>query len=408
MLLGLVVFFFVLSAFFAVQYFMLRTKLHGLNLELVQARVRLEEEKCKAQERLEMMRDTFKALSSDVLRHQQTSFFEVAKTTFEKYSSDMRHEWQQKQQVMTDVVKPLRESLEKVDSKIQDLEKSRISAYVSVSEQLKVLSSTQADLHKETNKLVRALRAPNVRGQWGELQLKRVVEMAGMLEHCDFVQQETLHSDEGRLRPDLIVKLPNERAIVIDAKTPLQAYLEAIDETREEVKLQKLKEHAKHIKKHLLELGEKGYWERLAHAPEFVVLFLPGESFFSAALEHDPELIEFGLDKKVLLATPTTLIALLKAVALGWREQVVNEHAKMVCELGKTMHERLVTMTEHFTRLKRSLDGSIEAYNKAVGSFESRVLPTARRFQEIGITGTDEIEQLEPIEKLTKTVDVIS
>lgn len=410
---ALVCLFFVLGAFFAYRAYTLGQELTKCQIELGGARVRLEEEKRQAFEKMQLllqaqeaMKDSFKALASDTLRSQQTAFFDVAKTTFEKYSTDIRQEWVQKQQVITDVVKPLRESLDKVDLKIQELEKTRISAYASVTETLKNLNLVQNQLHVETNKLSRSLRASNVRGQWGEMQLRRVVELAGMVEYCDFVTQATVSGADGRHRPDLIIKLPNERVLVIDAKAPLQAYLEAIDAPTEELKALKFKEHAKQVKKHLSDLSDKAYWESFAQTPEFVVLFLPGESFFGAALEADPQLIEYGAGKKVLMATPTTLIALLRAVALGWREQVMHEHAQKICELGKSLHERLATMCEHFGKLKKAIDGSVDAYNKVVGSFEGRVLPSARRFEELGVAGTQEIDLLEPIEKLTRTLEV--
>ncbi len=404
---------FIAAGFFAVRTYALSQALTKNQIELAQTRVRLEEEKKQAVEKMQLilqaqetMKDSFKALASDTLKSQQTAFFDVAKTTFEKYSTDIRHEWVEKQQVITEVVKPLRESLDKVDSKIQELEKTRISAYASVTETLKNLNVAQNQLHVETNKLSRSLRASNVRGQWGEMQLKRVVELAGMIEYCDFVTQHTVDGQEGRHRPDLIIKLPNERVLVIDAKAPLQAYLEAIDAPTDELKAIKFKEHAKQVKKHLSDLSEKGYWESFAQTPEFVVLFLPGESFFGAALEADPQLIEFGAGKRVLMATPTSLIALLRTVALGWREQVMHEQTQKICELGKSLHERLATMCEHFSRLKKAIDASVDAYNKVVGSFEGRVLTSARKFEELGITSSQEMSILEPIEKLTRSLDV--
>ncbi len=399
---------FVVGAFFAFQAYSLRRELTGKQIELAECHVRLGEERKRADENKQIiahaqdaLKDSFKALAADTLQRQQSTFFDVAKSTFEKYSTDMRQEWVQKQQAISEVVKPLKESLDKVDNKIQELEKTRISAYASVTEMLKNVNHVQSQLHAETHKLSRSLRASNVRGQWGEMQLRRVVELAGMVEYCDFVTQQTVTNVDVRHRPDLIIKLPNERVLVIDAKAPLQAYLEAIDATSEDVKAQKLKEHAKQVKKHLLDLSEKAYWESFEQTPEFVVLFLPGESFFGAALEADPQLIEYGASKRVLMATPTTLIALLRAVALGWREQVMREETKKICELGKSLHERLATMCEHFGRLKRALDSSVEAYNKVVGSFEGRVLPSARRFEELGITSAQEIATLEPIEKVT-------
>jgi DNA recombination protein RmuC len=370
------------------ELFLLRQEKSSL-LEKV---ARLEEEKKQFSKAEQQLKDAFKAVSADVLKDSQRSFFDVAQATFEKYLFGM----QQKQSAVQDIVKPLQESLQKVDGAIHELEKTRLTAYVGISEQLKMLSKTNIYLETQTSKLVKALHTPAVRGKWGEMQLKRVVEMAGMVSYCDFVQQHT-QPENGRLRPDLVVKLPNSRSIVVDAKTPLQAYLEAIDAPDEETKVLKLKEHAKQLKYHLSELGAKSYWEHFQPAPEFVVLFLPAESFFSAALEHDPALIEYGVEKRVLLATPTTLIALLQSVAYGWREDKVAEHAQAISLLGKDLHERMRTMCEHFIKLKKSLSSSVEAYNKAVASFETRVMPAARKFHEMKVTTAQALPQLELI-----------
>jgi len=392
-------------------------KLTAKNDELVELQkqfallsAKLDTEKKHAQEKIaflehaqEAMSTTFKAISADTLKSTQTSFFEVAKQTFEKYHQGMQSELNHKHLIMQELVKPLRESLEKVDSKIQDIEKTRVSAYTGVTEQLRLLALSQTDLQKETQKLVKALHTPSARGKWGELQLKRVVEMAGMVEYCDFVTQVTIEA-ETRIRPDMVIRLPNSRSIVIDAKAPLQAYLEAIEIQDEEGKVQKLKEHAKQLRKHLTDLSDKSYWDHLHPTPEFVILFLPGESFFSAALECDPTLVELGVEKKVLLATPTTLIALLKTVAYGWKERKLTENAEAISELGKLLYERLSSMIEHFIRLKRSLDSSTEAYNKMVGSFEARVLVTARKFHDLGGGGIEEIPPLEPVEKLCRAL----
>ncbi len=367
-----------LLLFFVATIFFVYRSVH-LQIELAETKIRLEqaEEKQKfVGNAEEVMKNSFKVLAADTLHSQQAA--------------------------ISDVVKPLKESLEKVDSKIQELEKSRIGAYASITETLKHLNSSHTALFQETSKLSRSLRASNARGQWGEMQLRRVVELAGMVEYCDFVTQHTVQQSDVRHRPDLIIKLPNDRVLVVDAKAPLQAYLEAIEARDEEQKNIKLKEHAKQVKKHLQDLSEKGYWESFSESPEFVVLFLPGESIYAAALEADPQLLEFGPQKRVLMATPTTLIALLKAVSLGWREQVMRQESQKIAELGRTLHERLATMTDHFIRLKRAIDSTVEAYNKAVGSLESRVLPSCRRFEELGVTSGQVIPDLEPIEKITK------
>ena len=386
------------------------TESQEYSLENAELHARLDEERKKANEKMQLiqlaqedMRSAFKAVSSDSLKSAQSTFFELAKETFDKYQSGIHVQMNQKEMAIDGLIKPLRESLEKVDVKIQELEKSRHGAYVGVTEQLKSLGAAQIQLHAETSNLVKALRTPHVRGKWGEMQLKRVVEMAGMVEYCDFTTQTTQDSIDGKIRPDLLVRLPNSRTIIVDAKAPLMAYLEAIECSDEKLKEQKLKEHAKQLRRHLSQLGDKAYFESIERTPEFVVLFLPGESFFSVALEYDPSLIEYGVDKKVLLATPTTLIALLRAVAFGWREEVVALHAEKISELGRALYDRLENMVGHFQKLKRSLDSTSEAYNKVIGCFESRVLVSARRFQEMGVSdGKPELDVLEPIDKLTR------
>ncbi|MDB6080840.1 MAG: hypothetical protein JWO53_112 [Chlamydiia bacterium] len=390
-------------------------ELQDMKLQNMELKTRLEEERRSSDEKIDLlmqaqeaMKTSFKALSSDALKWNQTTFFELAKETFDKYQIGMNHQMREKEVAIDGLMKPLRESLEKVDGKIQELEKSRIGAYAGITEQLKALASTQVQLHGETSNLVKALRMPNVRGKWGEIQLRRVVEMAGMVEHCDFVTQVSENADSGgRVRPDLIVTLPNERLIIVDAKTPLQAYLEAVECQDDLLRAQKLKDHARQLRRHLQQLGEKAYFEQFPKTPEFVVLFLPSESIFYMALEHDPSLIEYGVERKVLLATPTTLIALLRAVAYGWREEVVAEHAEKISELGRTLYDRLLTVVSHFQKLKRSLDSTCEAYNKVAGCFESRVLVTARQFQEMGIGDTKkELDSIETIEKITHIFSV--
>ena len=299
---------------------------------------------------------------------------------------------------------PIGESLRKVDEQIREMESVRDRAYGDLTAQVRSLISTQEKLQSETGNLVRALRTPTVRGRWGEIQLRRVVEIAGMLPYCDFVEQETVVTSAGRMRPDLVVKLPGGKNVVVDAKTPLLAYLEAIESSDDEVRRQKLMEHAGQVRTHMAQLSSKAYQEQFDYTPEFVVMFLPGETFFSAALEQEPGLIEHGASQKVIPASPTTLIALLKAVAYGWNQEKLARNAKEISMLGKELHERLRNLGGHVENVGKGLDRAVDAYNKAVGSLESRVMVTARKFVELGAPVTEEIAELEPIETTTRNL----
>lgn len=348
--------------------------------------------------------DAFKALSSDALKSNNQAFLELARTTLERFQKSAEGDLEARQKAVDQLVQPLKESLAKVDGKLGEIERARIGAYSELTGQLKSLLETHLPaLHNQTANLVKALRQPTVRGRWGEIQLERVVEMAGMVEHCDFEPQASRNTEDGRLRPDLIVKLPGGKQIVVDAKAPVEAYLRAIEAESEEQQRTCLADHARQVRDHMVALGRKAYFEQFDPTPEFVVLFLPGEVFFSAALQQDPDLIEFGVNERVIPATPTTLIALLRAVSYGWRQEALAKNAQEVADLGKQLYERVAKLSEHWSSVGDRLGKAVDAYNSATATLESRVLVSARRFLDLKAAPVDvEVVPVEPLERVPR------
>jgi DNA recombination protein RmuC len=378
----------------------------GLEATLAHERDVTKEKLAIVERATDQLREAFSSLAAEALRSNNRSFLELAKANLEKFQSDAKGDLEARQKAVEHLVMPIQESLSKVDQKIQQIEKDRSQAYGALTEQVQSLIGTQKALQTETGNLVKALRAPSVRGRWGEIQLRRVVEIAGMLPYCDFDEQETINTGDGRLRPDLIVKLPGGKQVVVDAKTPLQAYLEATEATDDEVRRARLADHARQVRDHMTRLSSKSYWEQFEASPEFVVMFLPGETFFSAALEQDPGLIEQGVSQRVIPASPTTLIALLKAVAYGWNQEKLARNAQEISALGKELHDRLRSLFGHLEAVGKGLDRAVECYNKAVGTLESRVMVSARKFSELGAAVTEEIPEIEPIETSARTLSL--
>lgn len=359
----------------------------------------LKMERQSAKEKLAEVEKIFTALSSQALQDNSKAFLQLAQETLKRFHVQAKGELDQKEKAVEHLVNPIREALEKTEQQIRRMENERREAYGALHKHLESLNQTQRMLHGETRNLVQALRRPEVRGRWGEMTLKRLAELAGMVEYCDFFEQPQVVGDEGRLRPDMIVRMPNGREVVVDAKTPLDAYLSAVEAPDDETRKKYLEQHARNVRTRIRELAAKAYWVQFKRAPDFVVLFIPGEQFLGAALDIDHDMLEDALRQRVILTTPTSFVALLRAVAYGWRQEALTANAEQIREIGEDLYNRLTTFSEHLSRLGRSLDSAVTQYNRSVGSFQAKVLPGARKFSELGVSEAKPVEEPEQIEK---------
>lgn len=367
----------------------------------------LDEERQEALQRAEeKLAATFGGMANQSLRDNTENFLKLAREHLGQHQEKARGDLQERQKAIETLVNPIREALQKTEQQIAAVEKERRQAYGSIREQLASMSAGQASLQAETRNLVNALRRPEVRGQWGELTLRRLAELAGMVEYCDFYEQESSEGADGRMRPDMIIRMPNGRELIVDVKTPLDAYLNAMEASDDVVREAALKKHAENVRDRVRELSLKSYWSRFERSPEFVILFIPGDQFLSAALQRLPNLLEEALHKKVILATPTSLVALLKAVAYGWRQVALEENAKKIQAMGEELHRRLGVFSGHLSKLGRQLGSSVDSYNAAVGSLERNVLPGARKFTELGVSSRRDIEVLNPVESVPRRPDL--
>jgi DNA recombination protein RmuC len=375
-----------------------------LNSQLEAQREVLEEKTRTFEQARQQFEATFKSLAGDVLKSNSSEFLKLAESNFKILHNKASGALEQREKAVEGMVKPIREALDKTDQHIRRMEKEREAAFGSLTQHLKFMAQAQEQLQGETRNLVKALRRPEVRGQWGELTLKRLAELAGMVEHCDFEQQRSVDTHTGKQRPDMVVRMPGGREIIIDAKAPMDAYLGAVEAQDDNTRALEIQRHARNVRDRVRELASKGYWQQFPQSPDFVVLFIPGDQFLSAALEVDAKLLEDAMADKVVLATPSSLVALLRAVAYGWRQEALAENAEHIRSVGEELYERLSTFADHLGRLGSHLTRSVESYNKAVGSFDSRVLPGARKFREMGIQRKKDLPEPEPVERLPRPV----
>jgi DNA recombination protein RmuC len=363
------------------------------------------EQQASYQQLNQQLKDTFNAMAADALRDNNAQFLRLAKENLEKLHIKSEGELEKREKAIENLVKPISDALEKTETQVRKMESDRQQAHGALTKHLETIAESHRTLQGETRNLVQALRRPEVRGQWGELTLKRLAELAGMVEHCDFFEQESVQSEAGKQRPDMVVRMPDKREIIVDAKTPLDAYLSAVEASDDAERTRLLEGHARNVRARVKDLASKAYWQQFKYSPDFVVLFIPGDQFLSAALDIDRTLIEDALSKQVILATPTSFVALLRAVAYGWRQETLAENAEAIREVGQEMFGRLTTFAEHLSKLGRSLDNSVDAYNKAVGSYDTRILPGAKKFTEMGVASKKESPKLEQIERSTRQVE---
>lgn len=383
-----------------------QTRVEAL-IRLEEARKGFEEQKGLIEVMKTEMTDTFNALSSAALKSSSEDFLRLASESLGKVAAETKGKLGEHQAALDGMIKPLYESLKRYDEQVRNMEEKRHKAYGSLEEQLRTMALTQENLQKETSNLVSALRRPEVRGRWGEMQLRRVAELSGMSMHCDFTEQQSVDTEKGRIRPDMVVHLPSEREIVVDSKVSLDAYLDAAAAATDDDRKARLERHAQQVRTHMNRLGSKEYWGQFKQSPEFVVLFIPGESFLSAALDVDNALLEDGIQKRVIIATPTTFIAVLRAIAYGWRQEQITKNAQQISMLGKELYERMATLTKYLDEMGSAMNRSVSAYNKMIGSLESRVLPSVRKFRELGVTGSEEIPVLEQIDHKTRNLNFV-